>query len=67
MIQKMITMQNETKWNKRNEAKILFLQTEAKILWNELRFASISHEAKKKFKRKRDTLEKCPALQNLIY
>jgi hypothetical protein len=46
----------------RNEAKkckkfMLFVsQKEAKILRNGLLFASISHVAKKKFKRKMDTL-----------
>jgi hypothetical protein len=49
--------QNEEKQSEMKRKFCLFVsQTEAKIMRNGLRFASISHEAKKKFKRKRDTL-----------
>jgi hypothetical protein len=48
---------NEAKQSEIKRNFCLFVsQTEAKIMRNGLRFASISHEAKKKFKRKRDTL-----------
>jgi hypothetical protein len=48
---------NEVKQSEMKRNFCLFVsQTEAKIMQNGLRFASISHEAKKKFKRKRDTL-----------
>jgi hypothetical protein len=49
--------QNEVKQSEMKRKFCLFVsQTEAKIMQNGLCFASISHEAKKKFKRKRDTL-----------
>jgi hypothetical protein len=48
---------NEAKQSEMKRKFCLFVsQTEAKIMRNGLCFASISHEAKKKFKRKRDTL-----------
>jgi tRNA U34 5-methylaminomethyl-2-thiouridine-forming methyltransferase MnmC len=48
---------NEAKQSEMKRKFCLFVsQTEAKIMRNGLRFASISHEAKKKFTRKRDTL-----------
>jgi hypothetical protein len=48
---------NEAKQSEMKRNFCLFVsQTEAKIMRNGLRFASISHEAKKKLKRKRDTL-----------
>jgi hypothetical protein len=62
MIPKMLAMRKDTKRNeaKKSEMKRKFClfvsQTEAKIMRNGLHFALILHEAKKKFKRKRDTL-----------
>jgi uncharacterized protein YacL (UPF0231 family) len=62
MIPKMLDMRKDAKQNEEKQSEMkrkfcLFVsQTEAKIMRNGLRFASISHEAKKKFKRKRDTL-----------
>jgi hypothetical protein len=52
-------MRNETKTC---EKFMLFVsQKEAKIMRNGLSFASISHGAKTKFKRKRDTLLSIPS------
>jgi hypothetical protein len=49
--------QNKVKQSKMKQKFSLFVsQTEAKIMRNELHFASVSHEAKKKFKQIRDTL-----------
>jgi uncharacterized protein YacL (UPF0231 family) len=51
--------QNEAKQSEMKQKFSLFVsQTEVKVMRNGLRFASISHEAKKKFKRKRDTLSR---------
>jgi hypothetical protein len=48
---------NEAKQSEMKQKFCLFVsQTEAKIMQNGLRLASISHEANKKFKQKRDTV-----------
>jgi hypothetical protein len=55
MTQKMLAMRkNEAKQSEMKRKFCLFVsQTEAKIMRNRLRFASISHEAKKKIQAKK--------------